>query len=95
MGKILYVYVYISLLLFPLLDKYEMVNERYCTKRYGALSSLPLAKLACSSDIKCLGLYDHYCNNSGRYFLCDADSETKYSASGCIYRKLEYSGMCF
>ena len=69
---------------------YERQNLKHCyPNKYGAYSTLALAKSACNSDLNCRGVYDLSCDNSGSFYLCPISAGLRKSGSSCVYQKKE------
>ena len=53
---------------------------------YGSYDTADKAKVACELDVRCSGVYDDACDNSGAY-LCAYGYTEETSSSSCIYMK--------
>ena len=72
-------------------------NDIYKQHGYESYKSLVKAKLACSSDKRCFGVYDGNCDTKGNFGLCKGSinrpKTTKTHYTGCVYKKKELHGM--
>ena len=60
--------------------KYRKIEGKQCMKfAYRPSYLLSDAKSACSSDKKCLGIYDNYCDGKPPFHLCSNVREDIYS----------------
>ena len=51
------------------------------------------AKLACSSNRRCIGVLEEDCDNSvGTYYLCHEDLKKDVEAISCVHKKRETIG---
>ena len=67
---------------------YITVELKHCANvDYGKYGTLLGAKLACSSDENCTGVYDNGCNNAGDFSLCPNPFSAETSKSSCLYLK--------
>ena len=67
-------------------EYWKNVGMRCIEEGYGDYSTLERAKLACSIDNKCQGVYDLICGE-GPYYLCPINAQLENSDSSCGYRK--------
>ena len=82
--------------------EYERRNMSSCmvSDLYGSYKNLISAKLGCTTDPKCVAIYDESCDGYGQFLLCKRGFVTTSSASdaskpSCIYKKAIYSGKYF
>ena len=74
-----------------LIASFTKTASRSCYQNdYGRYDTLDEAKLACSNDSECSGIYDVFCNGPP-FVLCPMKEDLKYSKSSCTYIK----GMLF
>jgi hypothetical protein len=74
----------------PKVVTYIKMEKKHCWgQKYGSYNTVADAKVACSSDAACTGVYDNGCNaEAGTIYLCGA-VPNGYSTSGssCVYKK--------
>ena len=76
-------------------DDFILKNGSICvwSNVYNNYKHLALAKMACSHDNQCAGIYEEICDISGTYQLCKHGFVTPdVPVFSCIYKKKEYNG---
>ena len=70
-----------------IIASFTKTASRSCYQNdYGRYDTLDEAKLACSNDSECSGIYDVFCNGPP-FVLCPKKEEFKHSKSSCTYIK--------
>ena len=78
----------IMLILFLFSGYYSKKDNKHCANHeYGDYGTLEEAKLACSSDHICAGVYDMGCNNVNRFTLCP-HNYIRRSGFSCVHIKM-------
>ena len=60
------------------------------SNKYGKHTQLNSAKMTCSNDNQCIGIYDDFCDNIGPFFLLKKGFVTSFSDPNCIHRRKKY-----
>ena len=69
-------------------DQHECIDEGY-----GIFDTLSKALRYCSSDARCVGIWDALCDNKGDFRICIGGVKSAHEdASGCVYKKSENYG---
>ena len=75
-----------------MLDDYTKVRRSSCasSQRFEIMND---AKIACSSNARCIGVLEEHCDRSSTYYLCQADIKKDVEAISCVHKKSETAGM--
>ena len=95
LGKkiVIIIWKYIILNLFIwILDDYIKVQHSNCasSQRFNAIND---AKVACSSNVRCIGVLEENCDSSSMYYLCQEDMKKDVEAISCVHKKRETIGL--
>ena len=78
------------------LGGYEKKSGYYCqsTDSFAAFYNIKEAQLSCDSDVKCIGILEEVCDNTGPFFICKKGfMVAKTYSSSCVFEKQLNSGM--
>ena len=68
--------------------EWDIIDDKYCSDRYGIYNSLVGAKNACVADANCGGVNNYKCDNNEDFSLCPKNLEINDASSGsCIYER--------
>ena len=73
-------------------DDYVKVQHSNCasSQRFNAIND---AKVACSSNVRCIGVLEENCDSSSTYYLCQEDIKKDLEAISCVHKKSETIGV--
>ena len=65
-----------------------------CVDYENSYLSFNEAHLRCSSDTKCIGIYDYKCDNMIRFTACYGSIHFENNRENCVYKKTQHHGEC-